>query len=299
MLLLTGCFTGVESTQRIKLDKKSLRETRESEEEKYFSEVKGIKLADWKEGKRFYVTDPKLSLMLIHRSVPTDSMLIPRRGDILSYKGVCEESHPDGSTSTAITLSGHGHEYLYDTGQSPEESLRAFTSFDMQTLVDMDALEKAASMLEGKTFWTRSILWYDDDDNDLLGHKFVAVKIDSVTPGTMVFPLKVYFTDSRGVHAHYYMSAEGSPGASSRRFHHLFALDDVKKQYPKIEAEVWELICEGKVRAGMTKDECRLSLGRPKDSDSGRSYSSTLDVWTYDGGRYLRFVDGLLTDFRY
>lgn len=296
--LLPGCFTGVESTKRIALNRKEIRHSEPTAEEKFIAEVKSLPLSQWKEGKRFYVSDPKFSLLLIQRSLPADTALHPRRGDVLTFTGTVPEQRPDGSVTTAIGLRGRGVEYLYDTGLTPEIAGMDFNSFDIQTLIDLDALEMTAKKLTGNTYWTRTDLWYDDADNVLRGNKYVAVKVDSVSPGSMIFPVRINFTDHRGVHAHYYMSLEGSPGASSRRFHQLFALDDVKKRYPKIEADVWELIQQGKVRVGMTKEECRLSFGPPKDSDSGRSYSSTLDVWIYDGGRYLKFEDGLLVNFR-
>ena len=47
---------------------------------------------------------------------------------------------------------------------------------------------------------------------------------------------------------------------------------------------VWEMICAGKVREGMTKEECRLSLGNPDDVDSGHDWNSTLDIWRYENG---------------
>ena len=48
----------------------------------------------------------------------------------------------------------------------------------------------------------------------------------------------------------------------------------------------------------MPRDECRLSLGAPKDVDYGRSYSSAYEQWTYSNGAYLIFEDGLLKRYR-
>ncbi|MDE6400707.1 MAG: hypothetical protein K2L68_07600, partial [Muribaculaceae bacterium] len=65
-----------------------------------------------------------------------------------------------------------------------------------------------------------------------------------------------------------------------------------------IEDDVWQLICSSKVRTGMTKDECRLALGNPKEVDSGHDYTQTLDLWHYSDGAVLWFEDGILTRFR-
>lgn len=296
LLLLTGCFTGIESTQRIKMSKSDIKVSEPTAEQKYFADLGGTPLDEWQKGKPFYVSDPKLALMLIQRSLPADGSL-PSRGDTVTYAGTTRETRPDGRVTAAVILASPKGNYLYDTGKSPETAGREFTSYDMATLIDLDALGRTRDRMKGKTFWTRTDLWYDDADNNLKGRKFVPVVIDSVTPGTMVFPIRVTFTDDRGVRGHYYMTPEGNEGAS-RRFAQLFYLRDVREQYPHIEPEVWTLIQEGKVRQGMTKDECRLSLGAPQKSDSGAGYNATYDVWVYDGGRYLRFQDGLLVDYR-
>ena len=49
---------------------------------------------------------------------------------------------------------------------------------------------------------------------------------------------------------------------------------------------------------GMTKEECKLSLGNPTDVNSGHDWNSTIDFWQYPNGSYLRFQDGLLVSFR-
>ena len=54
----------------------------------------------------------------------------------------------------------------------------------------------------------------------------------------------------------------------------------------------------GQIRNGMTKEECRLSLGSPKEVNKGHNYSSTLELWQYTDGVYLQFQDGLLVNFR-
>lgn len=46
-------------------------------------------------------------------------------------------------------------------------------------------------------------------------------------------------------------------------FGDLFGIGNLKSKYPDISNELWELISQGKVRKGMSTDECRLSLGDP------------------------------------
>lgn len=296
--LLTACFTGVEGTKTITMSRHDVKQTAPTEEEKYLAEIAPEPLSRWKPGRRFFVADDRLGVLLIQRSLPGDESLHPHRGDTLTFIGTQTESHPNGKTTVALQLQGDRHRYLYDTGKTPAEAPTDFDSFDMEALIDLDAIDALSGKMTGQRYWTRTSLWYDADDEDFKGRKYVAVTVDSIRPGNMVFPVKVSFSDADGAKGNYYMNLEGGGSSSSRRFSNLFYLNDLKKRYPSITPEVWQLICDGKVALGMTKQECRLSFGAPLESDSGRSYTSTLDLWQYDGGRYLKFEDGVLVDFR-
>lgn len=117
-------------------------------------------------------------------------------------------------------------------------------------------------------------------------------------PGDMVFPLAVHFHDASSRPAMLLMNlpeASGS-GVESRSFRNLFTLSDPKEKYPSILPEIWDAICDGHVRNGMTKDECRLAIGNPADSQSGHDWNSTIDIWSYPDGTFLRFQDGILVD---
>ncbi|MDE6443494.1 MAG: hypothetical protein K2K64_03600, partial [Muribaculaceae bacterium] len=140
-------------------------------------------------------------------------------------------------------------------------------------------------------------LWYDMDGNRLAGRKFVPVTVRQVLPGSMVFPIKAVFEDEEGDKA-YVLLNFGNSGTDSRSFSHIFSLDDIRKKFPGITDEVWSLICREKIKAGMTKDECRLSLGNPTEVSAGHDYSQTLDLWHYPDGTVLWFEDGLLSRFR-
>ena len=88
-----------------------------------------------------------------------------------------------------------------------------------------------------------------------------------------------------------------APGANdSSPSPKLYRLSAPTTSYPAISDENWALIQKGKIRLGMTKEECRLSLGNPTSTDSGHDYSSTIDIWKYEDGTFLRFQDGLLID---
>ncbi len=84
----------------------------------------------------------------------------------------------------------------------------------------------------------------------------------------------------------------------SRNFASIFYFSDPKAKYPNITDENWTLIQHGKVGIGMTKEECKLSIGNPDELQSGHSRSQTMDIWQYNDGTFLMFEDGLLTRFR-
>lgn len=46
-------------------------------------------------------------------------------------------------------------------------------------------------------------------------------------------------------------------------FNDVFGIGNLKERYPDINAEMWQFISRGEIRTGMSKDECRLSLGNP------------------------------------
>lgn len=293
-LFHTGCFTGVESTKTITMSKQEIKQTAPTAEDLFLSDIPASPLGEWKEGKRWVVADDRLALLLVQRSLPANPSLHPHQGDTLTYKGRIIEPHPDGTTSAAIKLEGSHGDFLLDTNLPEEEALKTFTSASTEALIDLDVIEALRAKMKDNVYWTRSSLWYDNAGDDFHGLKYVPVTITDVEPGNMLFPVNISFCDSNGHSGIYHMSL----WKGSRRFATLFYLDDVRKRYLRIEPEIWELICHGKVTTGMTKQECRLALGNPLDSDSGRSYTSTLDLWKYDGGRYLKFEDGILVDFR-
>lgn len=46
-------------------------------------------------------------------------------------------------------------------------------------------------------------------------------------------------------------------------FGDMFGIGNLKAKYPEISKEMWETISKGEIRKGMTKNECKLSLGQP------------------------------------
>lgn len=73
-----------------------------------------------------------------------------------------------------------------------------------------------------------------------------------------------------------------------------FSVNDPFKEYPNITEETWSLIQRSQVKIDMTREECRLSLGRPQRVSSYNTKAGVLERWLYPGKGILEFVDGRL-----
>lgn len=296
-LTLTSCFTGIESTKKITLSKEDKKNLQPTAEEEFFRPVAPQPLADWKPGKKFIAADDRTALIFDQEGMPVDPMQTRMKGKILTFEGTGSRLAPDGGQNAIINFSDGVNTYKYNTAKHVDDAMQQVTSGNIPMLIDSDMIESARSLLVGKKLWTRSPLWYDASGDRITGLKFVPVTVTEVIPGTIAFPLKVAFTDETGKKAWALLNF-GNSGTESRSFANVFSLSDIRQRYPQIEDEVWALICRGKVRAGMTKEECKLSLGNPSEVDQGHDYAQTLDLWHFPDGAVLWFEDGFLTRFR-
>lgn len=292
LLLLTGCFTGVESTPKITgADVKKERVTT-TPEDNYLAGVTDSPLSAWERGKRFVVTDDKIKL-IFGSTAPAQSLA----GTEITYNGASESTGITGGNVTDlsfITASGDIVEYRIN---QPLNELESKSSLSVPFTIQQSMVEQARALLDGKRFYILTRSWRDDNDNSVGGRQFVPITIDSVSPGNSVYPLKLSFTDDKGVSARMFL-LPGILKGSPRTFPTLFSFDDPRKKYPDISPENWERIINGRVEAGMTREECRLALGSPKEVDRAANNSYLREIWLYENGIYLVFEDGLLKIFR-
>lgn len=266
-------------------------------EEKFFSGITGTPLQDWESGKRFIASDDKALLIFEQQGLSPNNPSESIKGKILYFIGVESKVNAAGDLTVVLVFGDGDRFYAYDTGREFESAMTGISSSDIPMLIDEDMVAQAKDLLSGKQLWTRSSLWYDKNGNRIEGKKYVPVKITDVIPGSLVFPLNVLFTAEDGEEAYMFMNF-GNSDTESRAFHNLFSLTDIRKNYPSVQSDTWEFISAGKVKIGMTKEECRLALGMPSDVNSGHDYSQTLDIWNYEDGTVLWFEDGRLSRFR-
>ena len=296
-LSVTACSTGIEGTRSIKMSKEDRRNAMPTAEDLTASEIVSQPFSQWRQGKRFFVTDDKASL--IYDASHSSGDVRAMAGRIITFSGVRFRADAGGRLTGIVEFADSAGTYTYNSGKD-ETALAQLTGQEMPMLIDLDLVASADSVLSGKMVWTLSPLWYDSDLNNIEGRKFVPVTIRGVAPGNMLFPLVVRFVDDSGVQYSMYMNvaAANGTGAESRTYPSLFSETDPKASYPSVSDENWKLICAGRVALGMTKLECRLALGNPSDVISGHDWDSLLDAWSYKNGTYLQFQDGLLVNFR-
>lgn len=295
LCLLTGCmFTGVESTRAV-TEKEVKRTMSELERRQPTMTLRPFRdsVPAWRVGKEFFVTDNQLKLLFVNAADDTVSIA----NTILLFDGYETGDVLDNRNNLNLRFKSCGGKvFLLRTGKTLDD----FTSsYVVPLLIDMDLVRDADQQLRGQKVYITTPLWYDPSDASMRrGRQFVEVRIDSVCPGNKVLPLKVCFTAmDTGERAFVWMS---SPGAAmhNRDFDSMFALRDPHENYPGISDEIWRLIVMGDLRIGMTKDECRLAVGAPKNISRLPDQSGLREYWYYDGGSYLFFVDGLLNQYR-
>lgn len=287
--LFCSCFTGVEGTSKINLSKKDIVAYAPTKEESFLEDIRPLTLGEWSFGKQFRVTDEKFRLV-----VEGAGASLLQVGDIVRFVGAQERKSAGGGVQTIISFATNTGQAAYIVDRPLNNLRETFTSLELPMLTDMDMVEDVRKKLKGMTVWTRTALWYDDSLQYQRHRKFVPVKIEEIEPGNSFFPVLVKFKDERGERGSLLMNI-GNTGNESRTFGKLFSLSDPRFQYKNVRKENWETICLEEVTPGMTKEECRLSKGNPKDIDTGHNYSSAMEIWYYPDGSYLRFIDGILT----
>lgn len=295
-LSLSGCFTGVETTKKI-TDKDVARAMQEMDRGNTHQLLAPYidSLPAWRDGKVFVAVDEQVRLIFSpssHYDIDTMSL----KGKRLSFENYSISRRVDNSEEVIIHFTDGSNQFAYHTGHPL--SYVSSPSYTMPFLVDNDMIEHYSRLLVGKTLYVKTSIWYDTNGDMKTGRKFVPVEVTDVNEGNKVYPLRVNFVDkATGERAMLWMTAGASP-IVGRDFDSLFSLNDIRQQYPNIDADIWPLIVAGKVTRGMKKDECRLSLGTPQKVNQLPDQTGLREYWYYDGGRYLYFVDGVLQDFR-
>lgn len=290
---LGSCFTGIESTPKITAGDVKRENIVQRPEDTYLSDIKPEPFSEWKQGKRFYVSDNKFEILL----QPSDKPFPQYQGTEISFLKADETTDITGNRVAELTFVDNlGRHLVYRASQSLE-TLKENGSLSIPFLVEMSVVDAVKERLEGKSFYVITSSWYDENTQSRRGRKFVPVKVVDVKPGNAFYSVVLEMSDEHGKPFRLLVSA-GDDLKTLRSFGNIFSFKDPRQSYPQITNDIWELIVNGKVKSGMTREECRLSLGSPANVDKSAGYSSLREIWSYENGAYLIFIDGLLQSYR-
>ena len=285
-LLLTGCFTGVESTPKITYKDVERQNAATSEEQRLAATFQPRPLSRWRAGDSFLAVGPQAGKGFAGNPSITS-------GTELRYLGARERVWVLGDSVAEFLFATPGGDTLVNNSAVPLETLMGRdTPPEIPFLIDLRSVEEADRALAGRELYLRTNLWNNPDDGSYTrGRKFIPVTIERVLPGSATHPLRVRFATADGTRGELLMSAGAS---ASRGFDALFSFTDPRSRHPEITDEHWALICDSKITNGMTRAEARLALGPTSEIDRGHSHSTAYERWSYPDGRYLIFEDGVL-----
>lgn len=299
-LLLSSCFTGIESTPKITYKDVKKQQVDSTLEQQFALNFKTIPFSQWQPGRCFLMADEKGKYSY---SAPAGKISRVAKGDTIVYRGFREVASFTGLPVAELmfTVSGHESDTLLYRPGSDAVRLMESENLRLPFLVDLSMVTDVAQLLVGKDLVTRTERWISPSTGyDIKGRKFLNIKVTSVDAYDENYPFKVSFVSLEkkgeiGALLMSYTEDEGVPAL--RGFENLFLLENPRNGYDWITDENWELIRQGKVAEGMTPREVTLSLGSPRDVDRRHNQSILYEQWSYPGGIYLIFEDGILVRF--
>lgn len=295
-VILQSCFTGIESTPKITY-KDVKRQVVATPERQFALNFVADSFSQWQPGRQFLMADSRGSLTYLP---PAGKIGELAQGDTILFR--CVRTVPSilGEEAAELIFTpiyAETDTFIYRPGGSVAE-LQRRAELNLPFMVDLQQVATAREALVGKEFYTRTDRWYSAGESELKGRKFLKVKIISVDAANENYPYFVRFRSAEGTDEEGGMLMaptvdEGVPAL--RGFESLFLLENPRGNYPNITDLRWELIRQGKVEIGMTTQEAQLSLGAPSEVDKRPDQSILYERWSYPGGIYLIFEDGLLT----
>lgn len=289
----TSCFTGIESTPKITAADVKREKVTVSEEDEFLTDISRQPLNEWTQGKMFYVTDPRISLIFGGDSPDTSDLA----GKYITYEGVRDIISVTGEPVAEFSFRfPDGAKATYRSNKSIDD-WNKLGNVEVPFTIEEQLVTEVARRIEGNDYYIVTSQWYDTQNRARRGRKFVKVKVDKVLPGTTEYPVRLLMEDEDGKPFRLFMSV-GRGLKAPRNFSSLLAFKDPHLKYPLITEETWKNIINGRVVRDMTQDECRLALGNPDAIDRRPGYGYLYEIWSYENGIYLIFEDGFLKSFR-
>lgn len=295
--LFSSCFTGIESTPRISAGDVRKRDAATlTPEQQFLTDIVPQRPAEWTPGKRFHVTDEKISIIFAPGSADISGLngldlRFERFEDIPSVTG-------EGATRIIFSVDGRDGEYIYPVDITAKE-LAGRSRLEVPFTVERSIVDAVNAAMSGKRYFIITPKWFDaTDDKAVTGLRHIPVTINRVEAGSYIYPLRVYFIADGETTERWIPMTIGTDRSATRNFANVFNFENPRKRYPQITDETWRLIVNSRVTEGMTRDECRLALGVPDSYRTIPVTNAVVEQWSYSDGMYLIFEDGILTRYR-
>lgn len=293
---LNGCFTGVESTPKItqkELKKQNIVDIPESH---ILDGITAERPASWAPGKRFYVADNRVSRVAWRVDPVAAADSLQGRMLVLTAIDTVPTLTDHSEIQVSMAADDGGAVVEFRTGLTPEQWSK-IDSYAIPHLIDMQMISRVRDKLVGGRYYVLPARRIGSSGVDTVGTRYQSVVITDILPAAESTPVRTVFVDSEGNTASLLMTLGDSP-SSRRNFETLFTATDPRTRYKNISPENWQKIIHSRVALGMTPDECRLALGSPDNYTRFPTTAGMVERWTYSGGVYLVFEDGLLSAFR-
>ena len=296
LILLLLC--AVLPTLAIARTKKKKNATRPSVE----SILQGVQMGapcQWLSGSEFLYLDSALNAALQPQVTDAQYDTVCFSNTRWTFDGILSEEDWMGQQRMMLIFrSPQGRQYRFATGRLMQQMTDTTYRPALPSLCALQPIRECDRRLRGQEFY----LLINDErlltaDSTLRLEKFVKVRIDSVTVGTELAPLHVWFTHPQGggIAASVMTSLPDSrENATSAAIQKYFSANDPYLRYPNITAEVWAMIRANQVRIDMTQEEVRLALGRPQRYEHFNTKGGMIERWHYADRRLLEFIDGRL-----
>ncbi|MBE6332557.1 MAG: hypothetical protein E7070_09690 [Bacteroidales bacterium] len=250
----------------------------------------------WLQGSEFLYLDDALNATMQPQMPDLAYDTACFRNTIWTFDGILSEEDWMGQQRMMLQFrSPQGRLYRYATGRLMKQMTDTTYRPAIPSMCALAPIRQCDQRLRG-----RDLFLLINDDRLLVAdsirlEKFVSVRIDSVTVGTELAPLRIWFSHPQGISASIMTSLPNSrENATSTPVQRCFSVADPYRQYPDITADVWALIRANQVRADMTLEEVRLSLGRPQRYEHVNTKGGMIERWHYADRRLLEFIDGRL-----
>ncbi len=295
LLVLLCLFVFLPQTSWARRNKKAAEPTLEQL-------VQDIQLASpglWNQGMEFLYLADAINPSLVPETGSPSADTTHYLRTVWTFQGIVSEEDWMGQQTMHLRFqSPQGNIYRFATGRLMNQLADTAYHPAIPDFLALAPIGQCNQRLQGKTCY---LLLNDERllvPDSVHLEKFVPVRIDSITPGTELAPLRVWFThpQSQGRYTTSLLTSlpQSRETSTSTPIQRFFSTTDPYLNYPNIKTDVWQLIRRNQVQQGMTLEECRLALGKPQRFERYPSKQGFVERWHYAERMVLEFVDNRL-----